>query len=202
MDSLSDELLCSILAHLDPWTLSRSVQYVSKRLRRLALENRLWYTFTRPDPSYILASKPLYTHWMDIDWHNEWKWQEPALGCFANDARRNAPLRTTFIDDSVTVLTFGLHRSDIVALTDDGSLRRWRKSDSQWQEISHTKSLAGRESFRIRRTAGCGNRVSSTTQLGYNDAIAMGDESIFFGVGQSLQKLARFRPRAYRLISI
>lgn len=194
MDSLSDELLCSILAYLDPWTLSRSIQYVSKRLRRLSLENRLWYTFTRPDPSYILASKPLYTYWTDIDWHSEWKWQEPTLGCFANGARRNAPLRTTFIDESVTVLTFGLHRSDVVALTDDGSLCRWRKSGAQWREISHTKSIAGRESFRIRRTTGSENRASSTTQLGYNDAIAFSDESIYFGVGQSLQKLVLFRP--------
>jgi len=79
MDSLSDELLCSVLSHLDPWTLSGSIQYVSRRLRRLALENRLWYTFTKPDPSNIPASKPIYHHWTDIDWHNEWKWYGPKL---------------------------------------------------------------------------------------------------------------------------
>jgi hypothetical protein len=45
MESLSDELLCLILSYIDPWTLVRSVQYVSKRLRRLALENKLWLAF-------------------------------------------------------------------------------------------------------------------------------------------------------------
>jgi len=108
---------------------------------------------------------------------------------WADVARRNAPLRTTFIDDSVTVLTFGLHRSDVVALTDDGTLCRWRKSGSEWREVSRTKNIAGRETFRIRRPAGHENRISATTQLGYNDALAIGNEAIYFGVGQSLKKL-------------
>ena len=113
--------------------------------------------------------------------------------------RRNAPIRTTFIDDSVTVLTFGLHQSDVVGLTDDGSLRRWRRSGSQWRHINHTRSMTGRESFRIRQNAGSENHTSATAQLGYNDAIAIGNESIYFGVGQSLQKLVRFGPRLHRL---
>ena len=113
-------------------------------------------------------------------------------GRCADDFRRNSPLRTTLIDDNVTVLTFALHRSDIVALTDDGSLRRWRYSASQWQEVGHKKSVAGRESFRIRQNAGSGRRAFASAQLGYNDAIATSDESIYFGVGLNLQKLVSF----------
>jgi F-box-like len=74
MDRLSDELLCAILSHIDPWTLARSVQYVSKRLRRLAMDNQLWYSFvpsSRVDDGY---KNPTYNHWTKVDWHNEWKW--------------------------------------------------------------------------------------------------------------------------------
>jgi hypothetical protein len=90
---------------------------------------------------------------------------------------------------TVTVLTFALHHSDVVALVDDGSLRRWRKSNSGWQEISRTKSTAGRDSFRLRQRWGGENGAArATTQLGYNDAIAVGQSSVYFGVGQILQQ--------------
>jgi len=59
--------------------------------------------------------------------------------------------------------------------------------------------MTGRESFRIRQNAANGNHNSVTTQLGYNDAIAIGNESIYFGVGQSLQKLVPFGPQLCRL---
>jgi len=59
--------------------------------------------------------------------------------------------------------------------------------------------MTGLESFRIRQNPWSENHTSATTQLGYNDAIAMDNESIYFGVGQSLQKLVPFRSRLYRL---
>jgi hypothetical protein len=74
MESLSDELLCAILSHIDAWTLSRSVQYVSKRLRRLSLENHLWHSLLSASLSKSSADERLYGHWTEIDWHNEWKW--------------------------------------------------------------------------------------------------------------------------------
>ena len=73
MDGLSDELVCLVLSYLDPWTLSTAVRYVSKRMRRLPLENKLWYEFTEV-PERRLIGNPLYEQWSEIDWHNEWKW--------------------------------------------------------------------------------------------------------------------------------
>jgi hypothetical protein len=81
----------------------------------------------------------------------------------------------------------------VVALLDDGSLRRWRKSTTEWQEISHTDGTTGRESFRLRTHPGIEDRtVRATTQLGYNNAIAVGESTIYFGVGQILQQLVNF----------
>jgi hypothetical protein len=106
--------------------------------------------------------------------------------------RRNAPLRVEWIDRGLSVLTFALHHSDVVALLDDGSLRRWRRLNSRWQEISRTKSSAGREGFRLRRGSPAGiHKTHATTQLGYNNAIAVGDDWIYFGVGKILQQLVR-----------
>jgi hypothetical protein len=113
-------------------------------------------------------------------------WTIPGL---VNDFRRNAPVRVDWIDDAVTVLTFTLHYSDVVALLDDGSLRRWRRSGLGWQEVTRTKSAAGRESFRLRQRTRVSGGGFATTQLGYNDAIAGLQSSIFFGVGQILQQL-------------
>ena len=59
--------------------------------------------------------------------------------------------------------------------------------------------MTGCESFRIHQNAGSENHTFATTQLGYNDAIAIGNESIYFGVGQSLQKLVRFGPQLHRI---
>ena len=90
----------------------------------------------------------------------------------------------------MTVLTFTVIQSDVVGLLDDGSLRRWRRSDTGWQEICRTTSTAGRESFRLRRNSLVhSNGAFATIQLGYNDAIAAGKDSIYFGVGQILQQL-------------
>lgn len=73
MDGLSDELVCLILRYLDPWTLSTTVQYVSKRLRRLTFENKLWSEFTEVQRPASTRNS-FYEHWSEIDWHNEWKW--------------------------------------------------------------------------------------------------------------------------------
>ena len=188
MDGLSDELVCLILRYLDPWTLSTTVRYVSKRLCRLTLENKLWYDL-RAGPRTGSIGTAFYEHWSEIDWHNEWKWYR-ALSCASPDNRRKAPLRVDWVDDSVTVLTFTLHGSDIVALLDDGSLRRWRRSDLGWQEISRTISTVGRESFRFQQRSHVGTRrVYATAQLGYSDAITADERSIYFGAGQVLQQL-------------
>lgn len=188
MDGLSDELLCLILSYLDPWTLTKAVQYVSKRLRRLSLEDKLWYEFTGI-PRLRSGGNPFYEHWSEIDWHNEWKWYKRPVAVDLN-RRRKAPLRVNWVDDSVTVLTFTLQSSDVVALLDDGSLRRWRRSDSGWQEISRTESTVGRESFRFQQRSHVGNRqLYATAQLGYNDAITANETSICFGAGQVLQQL-------------
>jgi hypothetical protein len=83
-----------------------------------------------------------------------------------------------------------LDHSDVVALIDDGSLRRWRKSNSGWQEISRTKSTTERDSFRLQQWWGGENRgAHASTLLGYNDALAVGQTSVYFGVGQILQQL-------------
>lgn len=75
MDPLSDELICSILSHVDAWTLFKSVQFVCKRLRRLAFENRLWYGFVESSSGHGKAmEKAFYNYWTEVDWHNEWKW--------------------------------------------------------------------------------------------------------------------------------
>lgn len=109
-----------------------------------------------------------------------------------NVLRRNAPVRVDWIDDTVTILTFALHHSDVVGLVDDGSLRRWRRMDSGWCEISRSKSTAGQESFRLWSYRGEGHGAAhATTQLGYNNAIAVCETSIYFGVGQVLQHLVR-----------
>jgi hypothetical protein len=80
----------------------------------------------------------------------------------------------------------------VVALLDDGSLRRWRRSDSGWRELSRTTNVATRESLRLRRRSSVHDGGTyATTQLGYNDAIAPGRDSIYFGVGQVLQQLVR-----------
>ena len=105
--------------------------------------------------------------------------------------RRNAPVHVEWIDDSVTVLAFTLHQSDVIALLDDGSLRRWRRLNSGWREISRAKGIGGRESFRLHESRrGRGGWLAST-QLGYNDAIAVNQTSIFYGVGKILQQMAR-----------
>src|SRR5579859_4938203 len=179
MEQLSDELLYLILHYLDPLTLSGSISLVSKRFRRLSLENRLWYLFTCTSISsrgtHIDNEEPFFDHWTEIDWHNEWKWYSLASS-FLLIIRQNTPLRTEWIDDGVTVLTFATHRSDVVALSDDGTLRRWRKSLSGWQEISRTQSLAGRETFRVHpNTFSPRSGIYPTTQLDYNDAIAAHD---------------------------
>lgn len=109
-------------------------------------------------------------------------------------SRRHAPLRIEWIDESVTVLTFGLQSSDVVALVDDGSLRRWRRFDSRWQEISCTKSIAGTETFRLQQTLGPQRGLHATTQLGYNDAISFGHSSVYYGVGQILQQVVNRIP--------
>lgn len=49
--------------------------------------------------------------------------------------------------------------------------------------------MAGRHSFRLWQCWGGENGAAhATTQLGYNDAIAVGQSSVFFGVGQVLQQ--------------
>jgi hypothetical protein len=108
------------------------------------------------------------------------------------NGRRKAPLRVSWIDDSVTVLTFTLHHSDVVALLDDGSLRRWRRSDSLWHEISRTGSTVGREGFRFQQRSHVGSRrVYATAHLGYSDAITADESSIYFGGGKVLQQLVK-----------
>jgi F-box-like len=74
MDRLSDELLYAILTHLDPWTLVRNIPLVSKRFRRVAFENRLWYAFSPSSHSETFSEKLQLDHWAQIDWQNEWKW--------------------------------------------------------------------------------------------------------------------------------
>ena len=92
-----------------------------------------------------------------------------------------------------------MHHSDVVALVDDGSLRRWRKSNSGWQEISRTKSTAERDSFRLQQWWGGenGGGARATTQLGYNDALAVGQSSVYFGVGQILQQSVSLHVTTY-----
>src|SRR5271154_3877725 len=107
----------------------------------------------------------------------------------AKNCRRHAPLSIECIDDEAMVLTFTLHQSDVIGLLDDGSLRRWRKYSSGWREISSTRSTAGRESFRLRRlSAGSEGHTTlqATTQLGYNDAITVSQNEVYFGAGKIL----------------
>ena len=192
MERFSDELLCQIFNYLDPWILLRTVQPVCRRFRRVALETKLWYNFVSLARTTQSSKNPLHDHWAEVDWQNEWKWYETMFKCFADYSRRNSPLRIRHVDDAVTVLTFALHKSDVVALRDDGSLRRWRELDTGWQEISRTESIGGRETFRFRETFGTGNSgVRATTQLGYNNAISVSANSIYYGVGQALQQLVR-----------
>lgn len=77
MNTLSDELICCILDHVDARTLLSSVQFVSKRLRGIALENQIWY---RISPSASAkedaVNDSLYSHWTEVDWLSEWKWYE------------------------------------------------------------------------------------------------------------------------------
>jgi F-box-like len=184
MERLSDELLCQILDYLDPWTLLKTVQPVCRRFRRVALEAKLWHNFVSPTRNPQALKNPIYDHWAKVDWKNEWKWY--IIFCtFNNCSRRNSSLRVRNVDDAVTVLTFALHQSDVVALIDDGTLRRWKESDDGWQEVSRIESTGGRETFRFREVYGSG----ATTQLGYNNAISIFENSIYFGVGKALQHL-------------
>jgi hypothetical protein len=109
--------------------------------------------------------------------------------------RRNSPLHIEWINNANTVLTFALHRSDVVAVGDDGSLRRWRRSGRRWLEISRTRSQVAPQSHRTGEVV-----AFATTQLGYNDAITISENSIYFGVGKSLQALARLNNIYYKLM--
>ena len=97
------------------------------------------------------------------------------------------------VDDTVTPLPFTLHGGDVVALLDDGSLRRWREIDSlevKWEEISCVRSSTGSEGFRVRfRTGLSSHGTYASTQLAYNDAIAASEDYIYFGAGRVLQQL-------------
>lgn len=74
MNTLSDELLCYILGYVDAWTLFSSVQFVSKRLRRIALVNQFWYRVVQSHCANDAITRSLYSHWTEVDWLNEWKW--------------------------------------------------------------------------------------------------------------------------------
>ena len=96
------------------------------------------------------------------------------------------------VDDSVTPLTFTLHRGDVVALLDDGSLRRWKSQesmDNRWKEISSIKNTSGSENLRVRFNGGFNGPYRGSTQLAYNDAIAACQERIYYGAGRTLQEL-------------
>jgi hypothetical protein len=78
-----------------------------------------------------------------------------------------------------------MHNADIVALLDDGSLHRWRRvepNESKWMQISSINIAAGSEAFRVRFR-------SASTQLTYNDAIAVSESHIYFGGGRMLKQV-------------
>jgi len=97
------------------------------------------------------------------------------------------------VDDTVTPLTFTLHNGDIVALLDDGSLRRWKRpsqSESQWREVSSISSTTGMETFRVRFRTGISTQTNyASTQLSYNDAIAVSKTHLYFGAGRLLKQV-------------
>ena len=66
---------------------------------------------------------------------------------------------------------------------------------SQWRKITHTTTGGGREYFRIRSIWGNAGRTSARAQSGYNDAIATCDDSVYFGVGQSLKILVSLKQK-------
>lgn len=74
MNTLSDELLCCIFGYADTCARLVSVQFVSKRLRRIALENQFWYYAISSASAREAIHDPLYAHWTEVDWLNEWKW--------------------------------------------------------------------------------------------------------------------------------
>jgi hypothetical protein len=191
MNMLSDELICCILDHVDAGTLLSSVQFVSKRLRRIALENQFWYRISPSASANDPISDSLYSHWTEVDWLSEWKWYELVF-TVADCPRRNAPLRIEWIDDNATVLTFTKYGEDLVGLLDDGSLKMWRKFPTGWKEVGEIRGLGGRESFRLSQTNNNGlSAAHATAQLGYNNAISVGPGFLYFGAGRILEQVVR-----------